>query len=49
MLNTDDERFAGAGIVNGSIRTEDVPWQGREQSAVVTLPPLGVAWFAPEG
>jgi 1,4-alpha-glucan branching enzyme len=48
VLNTDDERFAGAGIVNGAIRSEDVPWQGREQSAVVTLPPLGVAWFAPE-
>lgn len=48
VLNTDDETFGGAGIVNGTIASEDVPWQGREQSAVVTLPPLGVAWFAPE-
>jgi 1,4-alpha-glucan branching enzyme len=48
VLNTDDERFGGAGIVNSAIASEDVPWQGREQSAVVTLPPLGVAWFAPE-
>ncbi|HEY1118681.1 MAG TPA: alpha amylase C-terminal domain-containing protein, partial [Acidimicrobiales bacterium] len=49
VLNTDDERFGGAGIGNGTFASEDIPWQGRDQSAVITLPPLGVAWFAPEG
>ena len=48
VLNTDDEKFGGSGVVNGTLRTEDVPWQGRDCSAVVTLPPLAVVWFAPE-
>ena len=49
VLNTDDEKFGGSGVVNGTLRSEDIPWQGREWSAVVTLPPLAVVWFAPEG
>jgi len=49
VLNTDDEKFGGSGVVNGTLRTEDIPWQGRSWSAVVTLPPLAVTWFAPEG
>jgi len=49
VLNTDDEKFGGSGVVNGTLRTEDIPWQGRPCSAVVTLPPLAVTWFAPEG
>ncbi|HUG86924.1 MAG TPA: alpha amylase C-terminal domain-containing protein, partial [Euzebya sp.] len=48
VLNTDEERFGGTGVVNAPFRSEDVAWQGRDQSAVITLPPLGVAWFAPE-
>jgi 1,4-alpha-glucan branching enzyme len=49
ILNTDDQRYWGSGVGNGAVTTEDVPWQNHEQSAVVTLPPLGVVWFAPTG
>ena len=49
ILGTDDERYWGSGVGNGTVETEDVSWQDHDQSAVVTLPPLGVVWFAPSG
>ncbi len=47
VLDTDAEEFGGSGVRNGTVVSEDVPWQGQEHSAVVTLPPLAVCWFAP--
>jgi 1,4-alpha-glucan branching enzyme len=48
LLSTDDARWGGSGIVNPSITTDDITWQGFDQSAVLTLPPLAVLWLAPE-
>ena len=46
VLNTDAGSYGGANIGNmGRIETEDVPWHGHEQSAILTLPPLAVLWL----
>ena len=46
VFNSDEERFGGSGVVNdGRLKCEDVPWNGREQSIVVRVPPLGGAIF----
>ncbi|MGE3619514.1 MAG: 1,4-alpha-glucan branching protein GlgB [Acidimicrobiia bacterium] len=47
LLNTDDARWGGSGVVQPEVAGEPVPWQGRAQSAVLTLPPLAVRWLAP--
>ena len=42
LFNTDNERFGGSGVINtGKIKCQDEPWNGREQSVVVRIPPLG--------
>ena len=42
LFNTDNERFGGSGVVNaGKLKCQDEPWNGREQSIVVRVPPLG--------
>ncbi|OUO35744.1 1,4-alpha-glucan branching protein GlgB [Olsenella sp. An290] len=42
QFNSDDERYGGSGVVNvGKIKCQDEPWNGREQSIVVRVPPLG--------
>ncbi len=46
LLNSDDGRYGGSGVLNGDIQTSDEPWQGRPASAVVTLPPLGAIVLA---
>jgi len=48
LLSTDDTRWGGSGIVNSAVRTDGIPWQGFDQSAVLTLPPLAVIWLAPD-
>jgi len=41
ILNTDEERFAGSGVLNeGAFISEEVAANGRPQSIVLTLPPL---------
>lgn len=42
LLNSDAVEFGGSGVTDGGeIRTEDVPFHGCAQSAVLTIPPLG--------
>ncbi len=49
VLNTDSRYYGGSGQGNlGSVSTEAVAWHAWDQSALVTLPPLGVLWLAPE-
>jgi 1,4-alpha-glucan branching enzyme len=48
LLSTDDSRWGGSGIVNTGVTTDAIPWQGFDQSGVLTLPPLAVIWLAPE-
>jgi 1,4-alpha-glucan branching enzyme len=48
LLNTDAREYGGSGMGNGGqIHTEPQPWDGQEASALLTLPPLSVTWFAP--
>jgi len=48
VLNSDDARYAGSGVLNGdSIDSEDIPWHGRSASIRLTLPPLGGAVLLP--
>src|SRR5262249_55978456 len=47
---TDSEHYGGANIGNyGGVEAEDCAWHDQPQSALVTLPPLGVLWLVPEG
>lgn len=53
VFNSDAEGFGGSGVRCGTLRedgrvlveTEKVPFHGREQSLVLTLPPLGVLYL----
>jgi 1,4-alpha-glucan branching enzyme len=47
LLNTDEHRFGGSGVVNGKATARNETWHGRPASLTVTLPPLGVTWLAP--
>ena len=47
VLNTDDERWGGSGVVQPEVHTDGTPWQGQPDSAVLTLPPLAVRWLVP--
>jgi 1,4-alpha-glucan branching enzyme len=50
MLNSDAAPYGGSGVGNmGGVESEPVAWHGRAQSAPLTLPPLGVVMFVPEG
>ncbi len=47
LLNTDASEWGGSGMGNlGAVYAEDVRWHGRPWSALLTLPPLSVLWFA---
>jgi len=46
VFNSDDKKFGGSGIKNkGVLKSEAVPQHGREQSLVLTLPPLSVIYL----
>jgi 1,4-alpha-glucan branching enzyme len=47
LVNTDDLRWGGSGMLQPSVVAEDTPWQGQPHSAVLTLPPLAVRWLIP--
>jgi 1,4-alpha-glucan branching enzyme len=50
VVNTDDARFGGSGVGPGpEVHTDPTPWHGDAQSALLTLPPLGVLWLARRG
>ena len=49
ILNTDAEVYGGGNVGNlAGVRSEPVPWQGREHSIRIELPPLGVVAFLAE-
>jgi len=41
ILNSDDQQFWGSGMLNKEVVAEKIRWHGRENSAIVSLPPLG--------
>jgi len=46
LFNTDKKEYGGSGIGNSkAIKIEKEPWNGREYSVVLTLPPLSVTVF----
>jgi 1,4-alpha-glucan branching enzyme len=46
ILNTDSEAYCGGGFgVVKTITAENVPSQGLDYSAEITLPPLAMMWF----
>jgi 1,4-alpha-glucan branching enzyme len=50
VLNTDQQRYGGSGVVNGAVEAETgSAWHEQPQSATLDLPPLGVVWLVPEG
>jgi 1,4-alpha-glucan branching enzyme len=46
VLNTDDLRYGGSGVINTEIKTLAEPIHGSAASALVRIPPLGTVWFA---
>ena len=49
VLNSDAPVYGGSGVGNmGRVVSENVAWHGREQSALLTLPPLAVVVLEPE-
>ena len=50
VLNTDSRHYGGSDVGNiGSVEVVSGAWHGQEFSAPVTLPPLAVVWFVPDG
>jgi 1,4-alpha-glucan branching enzyme len=50
VVNTDAYDYGGSGVGNlGGVEATAEPCHGQPASAVLTLPPLGVLWLAPEG
>ncbi|UYQ66667.1 1,4-alpha-glucan branching enzyme [Streptomyces peucetius] len=48
VLNTDEERFGGSGVLNADpLKPEQVESHGRRASIAPTLPPLATIWFRP--
>ena len=46
ILNSDAEKYGGGNVVNPTVlRTDDIPWMGRQQSIPVSVPPLGAVWL----
>ena len=49
ILNTDAREYGGSGMGNlGVVQVQPVPAHGFDQSIVLTLPPLGVLYLAPD-
>ena len=50
VFNSDDEAFGGSGVKNeGEIKTEDVKWHDRDQSIVLTIPPMATIYLSHKG
>jgi 1,4-alpha-glucan branching enzyme len=48
VLNTDEERFGGSGVLNADpMKAEQMESHGRRTSIAPTLPPLATVWFRP--
>lgn len=45
VFNSDAELYGGGNRLNGKLNSEDVEWQGRNQSLLMDLPPYGAVFF----
>jgi 1,4-alpha-glucan branching enzyme len=49
ILNTDADVYGGGNVGNmGGVSSETIPWQGREHSIQIELPPLAIVGFLAE-
>jgi 1,4-alpha-glucan branching enzyme len=49
LINTDAAIYGGSDVGNlGGVEAVDEAWHGMPASAVITIPPLGALWLAPE-
>lgn len=48
LVTTDDARYGGSGSWVPHLEAEPIAWQGRAQSAVLSLPPLTVLYLIPD-
>lgn len=48
VLNSDDLVYGGSGVLNGSVRTDDVSTHGYDQSVELTIPPLAAVFLGPD-
>ena len=49
LVNTDSFDYGGSGVGNlGAVEAAEEPWHSQPASAVLTVPPLGVLWLAPD-
>ncbi len=50
IVNSDAQDYGGSGVGNmGRVHTAALPWHGRDCSVALTLPPLAMVAFSPEG
>jgi 1,4-alpha-glucan branching enzyme len=48
IFNSDSAHYGGSNCGNGKVVAETYPWGGREYSAVLSLPPLGMLILQPD-
>lgn len=49
ILNSDDQRYGGSGVVNtGRLTPDQTPWRGQPYALRLTLPPLGMIMLKPQ-
>ncbi len=46
LINSDDVKYGGAGVKNGSVKSVKGPMHGFDQHIEVTLPPLSTIYFS---
>lgn len=42
IFSSDDKKYGGSGVTNTSLKVKKTPWNGRDFSVDLTLPPLGI-------
>jgi len=47
VLNSDDLRYGGSGVINGAVVADEVSTHGYDQSLELTLPPLSASFLKP--
>ncbi len=45
IFNSDDKKFGGSGVKNKTIKSQETTFHGRDNSARITIPPLGTVVF----
>ena len=50
VLNSDELAYGGSGVTNpGTLHSEEIEWNNRENSVGLRVPPLGATWLRPVG